>query len=290
MRFREFYPQSDEPQAALVLPNHLGSSFESDFSDRAGELAESLGMLVLAYERPDTSQLRINFGLRGGLRASSYVQIAAQTGRELEARLETVGASDLQRILTGNSAAATDAVMVARSQTLQADYLIAADPAGIQELTRAKFRKQWILHQRVENRLKPTNPQQEVTHVSDVNSGIAGKAQLVKRFRADLALYENIWRSSIVLGALNDIAESEDFSDLATNVAFVEHSFTGSPEYIINLVNKLNDSQQRPITAAEFKATFMPTTYHSHFNDTQNYADFINRALAETRPSPTRKA
>jgi hypothetical protein len=277
---REFYPDNVQPKAVLILPNHLASTFETDFSERAEELANHLGMLVLAYERPKPSKT-FNLGVSADLEPNRYIQLAAQTGRELENRLDSsIGIGSLQRIITGNSAAGTDAVLVAYSQEVKLNCLIVDDVVGTSQMSRHDFKYNWKRHQTIENELKAS----KASGSNDENVGKIDKAIIILSNASsfvpvlrDLASYIDAWRSTIILEALQTIATSESFYDLSVLAGFVEHSFANTPEGARTITNRLNG--HRPETAAPFKAEFQANTYHSHNNDPKDFAKFINLSL-----------
>jgi pimeloyl-ACP methyl ester carboxylesterase len=261
-------PSVYDPEKAIVLVNHLGSSLKNDFHIKAEEIAKLSHTRVLAYERPGTgSQTTFNLGLRHELQPKRYLQTAWDTGRQLQKVVAAEGVTKV--VLAGNSGGAVDVAMIARSETLRIHSLALGDPASIKQTNLPAFAFRWLQQQRHENQLPDDGP-------PDPNA-ISDK-EMIRRAIPEVFAYNAMWRSTKALEALYDIATKKQFGGIAVNAAFVEHTFTAPPLEMYAIADGLQ--QHVPAgRAAPFQAHVMPDTDHSYFNSSQHYVDFINDTL-----------
>lgn len=278
MNYTQIPPASGEAELVVIMPNHLGSPLYNErdqrFREDAQHVANSLGAVVVAYERPGTgSSIRtFNLGVPHSQQPSRYMETAAQTGHILSS---VVDHYKQPKMLIGDSSAASEIVLVAGSQTFKPDFMGVAGPAGLKNMDRLSFAARWMQNQLYENGLKPNLENSD----KKLQLNEPSLKDMVLRAAPEVALYLDLWRSSFVLETLHRIATEEAFGHIAVNLAFSARPFILTQMEQVAVVRTLRESSplDRP---ALFHPHILPNTRHSHFNARNSYVDFARDTLS----------
>jgi len=270
-----------EIASMLVVPNHLGASIEDDMAARGQYLADATGHRVLAYDRPASG---LNAGWRPDdrhLLRTDYVAAVARTGRMLSTVLDLEGARSVH--VAGQSAAATEAAALVRTETLPATHLTFLDGAGLDETSIIGGLARYTRHM-----VREIIRSRSLFGRGDDGTGNISVEELPQREKlhrvsrqalrsaAEMWTYAHVYRTPVSRSNLLHIARRQP--GVVLNVQLVGNTFTSHPHAAQQIGRALVAA--RGLAPATNRAPVLVNmehaAYHSRFDPAQVFASHIN--------------
>lgn len=263
LNYKIFEPSEEvtRPDGLIVVSNEIISSMDDYLGTKAQTLANTLGTMVLAYERQHSAS---NLVFSGAVRNHVYenaASISVDTAHKLDKAITLEGTKEID--VVGHSAAATEAVLLARTNVLGICRLFVTDPVGVRITTPIKgeiiefggynFVTERKKGERDEKIFVPNNPL--IVPVS--------AKEKAKRIAQELMTFSRLWRSEVALDALIDLSMSPDSP--ATRVIFPGKTFNANEEtlrFVSMVVNATSDE-----FGTRVESSVESDRYHSDFSN-----------------------
>lgn len=255
----------------ILVGNHMGSTvWREDMTlGDAGRKAEALmrrtGHPVMAYDRPGTDPDAEEVSVR----PDNEYEVARRLGDELLKIVEAEGFKSV--ILAGNSAAASTAITLAKTETLPVTRLSVMDPVGLMDVSFGQGLSRWIRHSIRE-------PGLEKPHRTDDDRIEDATGLSIQGFFRDSRAYHKVWESRVAANDLCYVARR--LGQVATLVTWPEHTFTADSERINDLGSLLPAMRRDSDTGNQrFDTTILAGASHAWFENFRVYADCVARVI-----------
>lgn len=283
MHIEVFTPEKREPSQVVMMGSILGGTFhntgpaEADHSYRSQWIADSLGVLVIAYERVGTGS-HIDFGARRAVQPTRYARTAANTGRQLAlvADRELPGKPIT---MVGVSSSGLETTEIARSETIQLGGIGVYDSVGMIDVTTLEGFKLWVNHQLKTEGKKPADQANQHPLPSHGLWSVAHNVIGYARSAREMVTYANLWKTPRALENLAYLATNHAFERTAVDVVFLEHTFTADPDTIARNAALLTGLRPTAFPAP-YRVATMPNTWHSYTDDPARLTGLVEQTLA----------